>query len=178
MPPHLSLDRPQNTHAQFGVFMNTENYEALVGRAKAQMQRKNDSLRQQGLLSGAGGSWFVDQPTEAITFTHADGKRVAGSVQFIGTYIVQEANWLWAWNNMSVLAPLRRDAWAVRVFGAERGMTQLTTPTFTCAEEDCWGFAALACHLNTSQGAYCGQHAGLFSIVANFFTFDKLEIVP
>lgn len=151
--------------------MASETYDALVERAMAETQRKNNILIEKGLV-GNGGSWFVDQPSGKIIFTRPSGARVIGAVQFIGSYNVENGTWLWAWNNSSILAPLRRDAWAVHQYGEKHGMIELTTAKFECEEADCWGFAAVACHLNKSQGVYRGPNKALLT----FLTFDKLEI--
>jgi hypothetical protein len=151
--------------------MESGDYKALVEQASAEMKRKNNSLIEKGLV-GNGGSWFVDQPTGKITFTRPNGARVIGDVQIIGTYGEIHGTWLWAWNNTSILAPLRRDAWTVRQYGEQHTLIKLTTAEFECEEADCWNLTAIACHLNKAQGGYRGPH----KLGLTFMTFDKLEV--
>jgi hypothetical protein len=149
------------------------DYETLVEQAMDELRRKNEALVQhQGL--GGGGSWFVDQPSGKIAFTHPDGTKLTAPVQVIGTYSLQKETWLWAWDNSSILAPLRLHAEAVRRYGAEYGIVELTTPLFECDEEDCWTWTALACHLNRAEGAYRGPGKNGHT----FMTFGTLEKLP
>jgi hypothetical protein len=150
--------------------LSGSDYEVLVERSVNELRHKNKVLiEHQGL--GAGGNWFVDQLGGKIAFTRPDGTKLTAPVQFVGSFNLQKKTWLWAWDNPSILAPLRLHAETVRRYGAEHGIVELTTPLLECDEEDCWTLTALACHLNQAEGAYRGPGR----TVHTFFTFGTLE---
>jgi hypothetical protein len=142
----------------------------LVDRAVSELQAK--TAGHDAIIDFENASWSVDQEEGDIVFERTDGMRAVAPVPIIGTYNTTDGTWLWAWDHPSIEEPLSRDAAVVRKYGEEHEIPALTTRTLTCAETDCWEFAALACKLCDSQGAYRGP-AGETLI---FMTFGNVSM--
>jgi hypothetical protein len=93
-------------------------------------------------------------------------------VQVIGSLVLEDHSWLWAWANQNVDWELTRDARLVRHFGRERGIERFGEPEILCAMDDAWGFTALASQLSGAKGAYRGPSEGCYV----FMTFGKPSI--
>ena len=116
--------------------------------------------------------WNVDQDEGTIIFTTPRGMHVTAPVQIVGSYSTADNSWRWGWDHPSVAPGLDEHARTVRAYGEEKGFDLLTTHRFKCPEEQCWEFAALACKLNSAQGAYRGPHGK----TRVFFTFGKVVL--
>jgi hypothetical protein len=68
--------------------------------------------------------WLLDQAAGTITF---GGEAVCGA-QILGSESAADASWLWAWANPSIDERLARSAAALRRYGEEHAIVQLTTP--------------------------------------------------
>src|SRR4029077_3575387 len=97
--------------------------------------------------------WSVDQDQAQIVFDHK-GITATAPVQIVGTFNSEDSTWLWGWDHPSVVPALQQHARRVREYGAEHGISQLTTRKLACTENQAWEFAALACKLCGAQGAY------------------------
>jgi len=100
--------------------------------------------------------WDVDQDLGIIIFTRSDGLIASAPVQIIGTYNSADGTWLWGWDNPSIESPLQQHAMKLRALGEQRGWDSLTTRKIHCSAQRARAFAALACKLCDSQGAYEG----------------------
>ena len=137
----------------------SSDYEALSERAMNELRLKTEAAM--GLYRLDERSWTVDQEAGTIIFDHpTDGTRATAPLQIVGTYNPQDGTWLWAWDHPSILEPLRAHAEIVRRYGAEHDIEELVSAKLECSEDDCWRFAALACHLGEAQGAYRGPTGG------------------
>jgi hypothetical protein len=139
--------------------LDAGDYNMLEERAMNELRLKTEAAL--GLYRLGERSWAVDQAAGTVTFDHPEnGTRATAPLQIIGTYDPEDGTWLWAWDHPSIMEPLRVHAETVRRYGEEHGIAELTQAKVRCAEDDCWRFAALACHLNEAQGAYRGPTGG------------------
>jgi hypothetical protein len=66
---------------------------------------------------------------------------------------------LWGWDHPSVAPALAEHAQQMLRHGQEHGFGRLTTLTFACSEQSCWGLTALAFLLCGANGAFQGRRA-------------------
>jgi hypothetical protein len=141
-----------------GSMAKTCDYETLNERALTELRLKTEAAA--GLFRLDERNWVADHEAGTITFDHPNGTRATAPLQIVGTYNPQDGTWLWAWSHPSILESLRAHAETVRRYGVEHDIEELQSAKLDCSEDDCWRFAALACHLNGAQGAYRGPTAG------------------
>ena len=115
--------------------------------------------------------WDFAQTTGELIFTFPD-KTVRSPAQIIGSFNSQAGSWLWAWANLSILDPIKRDAIKVKEYGEQHNIKRLTTAKWQAAESDCWHMAALACRLCKSNGVYRGPAGATFV----FITFGEVQL--
>lgn len=113
--------------------------------------------------------WDADLVNGTIKFTDP-GQVVLAPVQVIGSFLLDDHDWLWAWGNPKIAYELARDARLVRHYGRERGIARFDEPRIRCTMDDAWDFTALAAQLSEATGAYRGPAGGdLYA----FMTFGK-----
>jgi hypothetical protein len=144
--------------------------QSQIERAMAGLQVQ--TAAHDGLWQIGQAAWSVDQTQGTITFTSPKGLRATAPVKIVGSYDTRDDTWLWAWENPSIEPALTEHARKVQAYGHEKGYDVLTTPQFTCLEEQCWELTALACMLAEAQGAYRGP-AGTAMV---FMTFGQVRL--
>ncbi|CAM2011416.1 DUF6882 domain-containing protein [Acanthopleuribacter pedis] len=111
------------------------------------------------------GSWQVDIPSGTLD--------IEGHGQFpmqvLGTESHQSNTWLWAWANeqSDLPAAILRDVEAILDFGREKGIGELTTPTFALDTIDAHQLA-IVCTSLAPQNCYyvCSYDGGaLFTLI-------------
>lgn len=117
-------------------------------------------------------SWEVDQEAGTLTFVRSDGHSAVCSVQIVGTYNTADGTWLWGWDHPSVRPALARSAQRVLDWSREQGIKSLQHRKLRASEEQCWEFAAIACHLDEAQGAYRGPSGQTLV----FMVFDDVQL--
>jgi hypothetical protein len=102
--------------------------------------------------------WEVDQARGTIAFfnTTKGHKKLAGSVQIIGTYNATDRMWHWSWANSSIPAELQKDALELKAYGAKHMRMRLTEKGWKGDFEDAWKMTALAVKLLGADAAYRG----------------------
>lgn len=105
---------------------------------------------------GTSGRWDADQKNGIITWTLDNGITAKANYQIIGTYSLQDENFLWSWGNSSIQDNLKSDARAVLDFAEQNNIDFLQSAVLICSKEDAWDFAAIATLVNERQGAYRG----------------------
>jgi hypothetical protein len=70
-----------------------------------------------------------DQDTGIVRFVNATGEGIRADGQILGSYDGVSGTWEWGWNNPTVDAERRRDAYAVRALGFAQRFAPLTTST-------------------------------------------------
>ena len=147
----------------------TPEFQALIQRSLDHLDRQNRHLAEQVGIGGAD-RWDLDASAEKMVFTFAD-KIVEAPVQIAGSFDSRSETWQWAWSNASIPRALALHAEYVRAFGKEKGIARLTERKWPATEEQAWEMAALANHLNGTEGVYRGP-SGTVQI---FFTLGKPE---
>ena len=140
------------------------DFHALCEKAMNDLKIKSQSHRDVWGL-GSADRWDLNQETGTLSFTFPD-KIVSCEAQIIGSWNGAKGSWLWAWQNPSILDPLKRASEKVRAYGMQHGIDTLTTPKWEGTEEDAWQMAALTCLLNESQGVYRGPAGDMFVFIA------------
>lgn len=114
----------------------------------------------------------IDVQTGELVFNRSDGARVVCQVQIIGSYHTQERTWLWAWDSPAIDPSLQEHAKTIRTYGEKHQYKKLTDQLRdNISEEEAWALAALAVHLNQTQGAY-RKPAGELDL---FMTIDQIQ---
>ena len=116
--------------------------------------------------------WDADQETGILKWTFEDGRTAEAPFQIVGTYSTSSGTFLWGWDHPSVLAPLQKDAKAVKAFAKEHGIGSLLERKVTCTEDEAWEFAAIANLLCERQGVYRGPSGS----ARVFMTFGEVTV--
>jgi Family of unknown function (DUF6882) len=125
------------------------SFEQLKSIAVAEMGAKQEALR---VKTGDHPRYDWNQDAGTIVFS-GDGKvPIVADIQFVGD--IDGGEWLWAWANDSIAANLRRDADAVRRFGADNGYALLTRARLSATEADGWDLAAVAMKVTGAEAVY------------------------
>jgi hypothetical protein len=115
--------------------------------------------------------WDFEQESGELVLTFSD-KIAKASAQVIGTFDGRAKTWMWAWANLSIAEPVKRDSMRVLEYGKQHGIRRLTMPQWPCEEMDAWSMVALACRLCGSNGAYRGPAGTTFV----FMTFGEIQL--
>ena len=124
---HLVPPGPNATHYHH-YYMTDEEFEEFLSRAMQELNKKQESLKEQYGL-GTCGRWWFDQTTETLQFfDEADDLVIEADVVEIGSYSSKSNTWKWGWGNTSLLPALRtkgeplkelEDITGLKVFGQE-----------------------------------------------------------
>ncbi|MFG0315684.1 MAG: DUF6882 domain-containing protein, partial [Planctomycetota bacterium JB042] len=128
---------------------------ALVRESLIRLQALSEGHRAAWGL-GEARRWDFDQADGILRFTFDDGKVVEAAAQIVGSHVPTRRNWLWAWANDSIEAPLAEHARLVRAFGEEHGIREFCRANVECSEKAAWRLTAVALRLAGAQGAYRG----------------------
>jgi hypothetical protein len=170
-PPHARRGAPKfNAQAEAPRLMNHDEYQSLLDVSMEELRLRTEAHTAWGL--GSFDRWSVDQDQGELVFSNADGTKAVAPVQFIGTFNTENNTWLWAWDNPSILEPLKVDSRKVKQYGEQHGLEQLTERKWEGNEAAAWQMAALAVKLCRAQGAYRGP-AGKTLV---FMTFGDVAI--
>jgi hypothetical protein len=95
-----------------------------------------------------------DTAAGTLTFSDAAGPRVLADIQVIGT--IGDQDWLWGWANDSWPALSTDGMLAVRDFGAEHGIEELTSDYLESDDLPGlgWMLAAISARVLDAEGAY------------------------
>jgi hypothetical protein len=110
-----------------------------------------------------------DQGTEQIVFSDSGVAKVVADIQFVGSTSTLSGTWLWAWDNPTVDARLRRDVLRVRDYGRRHGIRKLTRAKWPADEVDGWEMTSISAKLLQAEGAYRspGENGASFLLLRN-----------
>jgi len=158
--PRQSLGRPseptearRRTAADIVIMEVTDEFVELVTAAHAYATARQDVLRREFAL-GSWPRWDWDQGTGQLVFSAGGEPRVVADVQFVGSVSTESGTWLWSWANPHFESSLTRDVREVRLFGASRGIAQLTTPKWPAKEVDGWEMTSITAYVLQAKGVY------------------------
>jgi hypothetical protein len=146
------------------------DFQQLLDTSVAELKAKNEAHQAWGL--GSFDRWDIDQEDGHLVFTSDDGATATAPAQIIGSFSTKDNSWLWAWDNPSILDPLKTHSLKVKAYGEEHGIEKLTTRKWTGSEEDAWAMTALAVKLCDAQGAYRGPSGSSYV----FMTFGEVQL--
>ncbi|MEM7039426.1 MAG: DUF6882 domain-containing protein, partial [Bacteroidota bacterium] len=115
--------------------------------------------------------WEVDQARGTIIWVFSDGVRGEAPVKIVGSYNVQQGDWLWGWANQSLRPDLRIDD-AVREWGQENEVAPFTEASAACEVETARAWAALAAELTDANGLYYARSGPMVI----FMTFGTVTL--
>jgi hypothetical protein len=129
--------------------------EGTLERAMAELTLKQEA-NTEAWGFGSLDRWDADLDLGVIRFSNADGFKVTGQVQVVGTYDTEDGSWLWGWDHPSVPEPLAQAAELARQFGEMHGLGRYKIRMVRCTEDHAAEFAAVALHLSGGTGVYRG----------------------
>ncbi len=122
---------------------------------------------------GSAERWDVDQEEGSIIWSFEDGKIAQAEVQIIASFKSDDGSFVWGWANSSIVDALKTDALKVKEFGEKNDLEFLTAPRLKVNEGEAWELAALANHLNETNGVYRGPTGPNLFL---FLTFGQVKI--
>ncbi|WP_149495909.1 DUF6882 domain-containing protein [Roseiconus lacunae] len=150
--------------------IESDDFQSLLDASMLELQLKTEAHKAWGL--GTFDRWNIDQEDGNLVFSNADGTTAVAPAQIIGSFSANDHSWLWAWDNPSIVDPLKTHSRKVKDYGEEHGIDKLTTRKWTGTEDDAWAMAALAVKLCGAEGAYRGPAGQSFV----FMTFGEVRI--
>src|SRR5262245_58070130 len=121
-----------------------------------ELQDKNAKLDTEFRLS-AWPRWDYDMENCTLTFSQDGSPKVIASVRLIGSTSIELNNWQWGWANKFWPRQVIEGVDAVRAFGEEHGIAELTEGWIEDAENlnsRGWELAAVAVRLLNGLGVY------------------------
>lgn len=149
------------------LFTREKNLDAFIAASANEAQVAN-MLHNSHWRLGEEQSWHLDQDNGQLLWTFKDGSFALAPAQIIGTFHHKASSFMWAWGHPSVLPALKKNAAAVKAFGKQQGVKELTKSQVSCTEHRAWELTALAMRLNQSKGAYRIQVKPDISMFLNF----------
>lgn len=148
-----------------------DEFQKLLATSLDELQQKSHAAHKAWGL-GSFDRWNIDQQVGDLVFSQADGTTVTAKAQIIGSFSTKDNSWLWAWDNPSILDPLKRDALQVKAYGEKHRLEKLTTRKWIGTEDDAWAMTALAVKLCGAHGAYRGPAGDAYV----FMTFGEVNV--
>ena len=141
-----------------------DDYNKLLNDCVAEVKRKNQKLADE-FGFGSFERWDIDQEIGELVFSDGDVRKLDCSVTMIGSFSHRSETWMWGWANKSLLESLTRDTNAVRDYGTENGIEDLTVEKTPATEGEAWALSALACRILGGLGLYRGPTGNGFVIM-------------
>ncbi|MBR7799134.1 DUF6882 domain-containing protein [Undibacterium fentianense] len=149
------------------LFSDEKNLDAFIAASADEAQIAN-MLHNSTWRLGEEKSWHLDQNSGQLLLTFDDGTFALAPAQIIGTFHHQNETFMWGWDHPSVVPALQRNAAAVKTFGKEQRVKELTKSQVTCTEQRAWELTALAMRLSHAKGAYRVEVKPGVSLFLNF----------
>lgn len=144
-------------------------YEAWCEEAFAAFTAKQQRMDEAYRL----GSWLrydYDAAACTLTFSDANGPRLVGDIQVLGS--IGAGDWLWGWANAKLPPQSLEAANAVRAFGAENGVEELTCDVLHNDDpaELGWMLAAIAARIVNAEGVYSAptEDGAVYLLIRSF----------
>ncbi len=141
-----------------------DDYNKLLNECVAEVDRKNQNLADEYGF-GSFERWDIDQEIGELVFSDGGVPKLVCSVTMLGSLSDQSETWMWGWANRSLLEPLTRDTNAVREYGAQNGIEDLTVEKTAATEGEAWALSALACRILEGRGLYRGPTGNGFVVM-------------
>lgn len=141
-----------------------DHYNKLLNECVAEVDRKNQYLADEYGF-GSFERWDIDQDIGELVFSDGGVPKFVCSVTMLGSFSDQSQTWMWGWANPSLLEPLTCDTNAVREYGAQNGIGDLTVEKTAANEGDAWALSALACRILEGRGLYRGPTGNGFVVM-------------
>jgi hypothetical protein len=139
--------------------------------ARALMERRNDGWQQDYDLLDAPYGWTL-LPPELVFERDAD--EVVAELCFVGSYALEEGDFLWAWGNTTIDRDVREGLEVVRRFGAAHGWSLLTEPRIAAEEDIAELLAAIAGRVQDAVGTFVDVSGDM--VLA--FTIQRFRVRP
>ena len=139
-------------------------YNNLLNECVIEVSGKNQKLAHEYGL-GSFERWDINQEIGELVFSDNGVSRLVCSVTMLGSFSDKSETWMWGWANPSLLEPLTRDTNALRVYGADNGIEDLTVEKTSATEDEAWALSALACRVLDGLGLYRGPTGNGFVVM-------------
>lgn len=117
---------------------------------------KTNTLANEQFGIGGYERWDMSQDTGQFVSSNEGKVVVTADASIVGSYSFISRTWLWGWANNSILPRLTQNLAAVKQYGEEHGLPDLTEPKWEGDEQDGWAMAATALRLAGGEAVYCG----------------------
>lgn len=121
--------------------------------------------------------WYTDLDTGTLCF----GDQYHWQIQLLGTESEASGTWLWSWANAvnDIPAPLLVASFAVKAYGEQNGIPELTTPQLPLDQIDGHTLALLASGICEANAYYrCPYEGGALFVLIMDETFPKCTDPP
>lgn len=133
--------------------VQSEKWEPLVREAHAELVEKQRLLGERfKLFQWERYDW--DQEKCEIVFSDAGRPMVKARVIFTGSISSISNTWLWGWSNFHFAPQVINGLVAVRDFGEQNDLANLTVPKWPADEVDGWEMTSIAAKVLNADGAY------------------------
>ena len=110
--------------------------------------------------------WDYYQETGEFVFSDNGIPKVIAHFQVVGSLSTVSNTWLWSWANPSILVPVKKDIAAVKQFGIEEGLRELTDEKWEADELDAWAMTNVSARILKARGAYrCPDDDGFLFVL-------------
>jgi hypothetical protein len=155
--------------------MTEEQFRKFRHEAVHALMRLNEDCENKFRIS-SWPRWDYDLERGTLTFSQDDVPKVVASIHLVGTSSNTSGTWLWGWGNGSLPAAATEALKAVRAFGEEEGVVQLTSARVPDDEYLGWGMTAIAAQILGSKGGYrCPGSDGFIYVVYTELRFAADE---
>ena len=145
--------------------MTPEEYEKFRHTAVHALMCLNEAREQQFRI-GSWERWDYDLQAGTLTFSQDGRPRVLAEVQVVGSTSTKSNTWLWAWANESIPDFASASLGAVRKFGEQQEISQLTEAKLPDDEYLGWELTAITAQIIGATGAYrCAGENGFLYVV-------------
>jgi len=141
-----------------------DEYNKLLNECVAEVESKNQRLADEHGF-GSFERWDIDQQIGELVFSDGGIPKLTCSVTILGSFSHQSGTWMWGWANPSLVEPLTRDTKALREYGVENSIEDLTVETTPATDEEAWALSAFACRILNGIGLYRGPTGSGFVIM-------------
>ncbi len=149
--------------------MTEKELEIFLNECYNEFEEKQQTLLEQYGISQFEEYWY-DQQTSILQFKDAGRVQLEFKIIFIGTWAPQQATWLWAWGNASMMDHVQQESAKLKELAEITGFDEFIEPLLEDTDEImAYEAAAMAVHHLKALGMYKvpGDTSHLFLALIN-----------
>ncbi|GGX64601.1 hypothetical protein GCM10011309_13510 [Litorimonas cladophorae] len=136
-----------------GSSTHPTDFEGLVEKGTHHTQALH-AAHEGGWGFGRADRFEVDLESNRIQFIFEGDKIASAPLTLIGTWAAASSEFLWGWDHPMCPPADNAAAVAVKAYADAHNIVQLQQRTVSCAGDDGWPLAGIACLLGDLQGVY------------------------